>query len=815
MVLAAPLPASAATVAQYSSEVGPNGIATRAAANALATPWVNAVTAAGGVPTGKITFNTPSYVLGSAIAGTVFTTTDGVTLGVARTRYLNTNPPVYDGPSPIGNAGEARCWDLGTSMQGDSPRPSSLVDSNTPNVANCTSTTPGVGGFIYDQINGTGEDDTRDAVEFNFGKPVLAFGAWFGDLETRTDGGGTPAWVRLYDSAGQELSSQKIEPSIANQSLCGASTFTGCGNRTTRWIGFVADPTQLVARMVVIVGDNGPGDGLKEGLGFSGPMMATAPAISTTKTVAPGYPVNLGNGQYEVRYELSATNTGVSPLSGVGLVDDLAATFSPIALAAISVQSVTLTGATVVANTGYDGTSDPQLLLPASSTLAAGASFTAAIVVRVTPGANLGAFANSSTASGTSGTTTVSDSPDTAASVTFTEAPAITATKTVTSTTSLGDGTQSVEFSIDVRNSGDVALSSLVVDDSLTGAFGAQFVSTSVPTATVPLPGSSVIVNPNFNGDSDPHAVTTASVLASGHTVTITFTAVIRATSAAPGANAVAASGVSPGGQSVEANSSADVSLPFTGSLRIDKVIDGPALTQDSTFSFEVDCGAASFTPSVLVLAGQTTGTTTVTGISALSSCDLVEGPLPPAPAGYLWSNTALAGSPASIVDGATSTVTVTNSLRLRPATLVITKTIAGGPVSGGAMGIFEFLVDCGPGDVIAVSIQLQVNNASSSSAAVAVPAGRPCAVSGTTLPAAPAGYSWLPTSSIQPGVFTAPPDATVGVLVAASLIPRTAIASTGSDPSGVVLAMLGLLATGGILLLVGRRRVSHPARRR
>ncbi len=135
-----------------------------------------------------------------------------------------------------------------------------------------------------------GESTTRDAVEFTFSRPVLGFGAWFGDLETRTDGSGVAAVIRLYGVGGVLLSDRQSRPAprILPQSNCGGG-FTGCGNNTTRWLGFVADPAQPVVRMVVIVGDDDAnGTALDEGIGLIGPTLdLSTAAISLTKSALP------------------------------------------------------------------------------------------------------------------------------------------------------------------------------------------------------------------------------------------------------------------------------------------------------------------------------------------------------------------------------------------------------------------------------------------------------------------------------------------------------------------------------------------------
>ena len=58
-------------------------------------------------------------------------------------------------------------------------------------------------------------------------------GFWIGDVETRTDGKGTPAEIRLINSSNEVVSTQIISTSTEDQSLCGNPTnaddiYKGC-----------------------------------------------------------------------------------------------------------------------------------------------------------------------------------------------------------------------------------------------------------------------------------------------------------------------------------------------------------------------------------------------------------------------------------------------------------------------------------------------------------------------------------------------------------------------------------------------------------
>lgn len=156
-------------------------------------------------------------------------------------------------------------------LQDLSPRPASLY-----NLANQPA--------FWNQTLVSGNDGRRFAVRFTFEQPVKSFGAWFGDLETRTLNG-TPAIVRLLDASGNRIGhdiaiqpttlydGNPPDPEVVDQAQCGSSaTNSGCGNSSTRWVGFVdKNPIPRVSQVLVIVGDDDLNDdGDTEILSFIG-----------------------------------------------------------------------------------------------------------------------------------------------------------------------------------------------------------------------------------------------------------------------------------------------------------------------------------------------------------------------------------------------------------------------------------------------------------------------------------------------------------------------------------------------------------------
>jgi uncharacterized repeat protein (TIGR01451 family) len=171
-------------------------------------------------------------------------------------------------------------------LQDLAPRPTSLYNSaNQPMFWNQTSAET---------------NSKRAAVKFTFAQPVKSFGAWFGDLETRTVGA-TPAILRLLDASGNRIGSDiVIQPTDVyensttatpvDQSLCGSAPGTdkGCGNNATRWIGFVDSSTAArVKQVLVIVGDDDQGDnGDTERISFIGAnVIPSSPNVLLVKRI--------------------------------------------------------------------------------------------------------------------------------------------------------------------------------------------------------------------------------------------------------------------------------------------------------------------------------------------------------------------------------------------------------------------------------------------------------------------------------------------------------------------------------------------------
>ena len=198
----------------------------------------------------------------------------------------------------------------GPTLQDCSPKPAHIFDA---------------GGPYWTE--GVGSGASRNGVRFTFDTPVRAFGAWFGDVETRPEAdGGISAVVKLFDSGGSEIVAAPIDTSTADTGVCGgpnSSDLPGCGNNSTRWIGFVRDDAD-VAAMLVVVGDDdtatsgGDPGGRSEHVSWAGAQMALAPAALDIDKTADVAEADVGG---VIEYSVAVTNTGDEPATNVTITD--------------------------------------------------------------------------------------------------------------------------------------------------------------------------------------------------------------------------------------------------------------------------------------------------------------------------------------------------------------------------------------------------------------------------------------------------------------------------------------------------------------
>ncbi len=268
----------AAVVVTITDERWGNNNTSRMAAAADNDAWISAVQAAG---------YTCFYQL-SAITSPPgnFTDNSGVgnwssitgQMGSSTVTISNRNMTNISNPNDLGQLGGAVTitTSLTRSLQANSPMPDPdpSGDGGTHGWYRVND------GSAWEYWNeNSGSNSSRNAVLFEFNPPVHAFGAFFGDVETRTDGNGTPALLRYQVTGSSVVSEQIIPTSTADQATCGASSTTNaCGNRATRWIGVHGDAGETFDWVMVIVGDdNNGGHGFTEHISWVGATIAEAP----------------------------------------------------------------------------------------------------------------------------------------------------------------------------------------------------------------------------------------------------------------------------------------------------------------------------------------------------------------------------------------------------------------------------------------------------------------------------------------------------------------------------------------------------------
>jgi uncharacterized repeat protein (TIGR01451 family) len=300
-------------------------------------------------------------------------------------------------------------------------------------------------------------------------------------------------------------------------------------------------------------GNNGEG-----GLDDTTPITFTeAPAIGIAKLLV-AEPVNNSDGSYNLSYQLVVENIGDISLSNVQIVEDLRATFP--APATFSVNA--LSANTLTVNADFDGETNTNIFA-ANQSLAVSAKDTLLLQLTVTPGANLGPYNNTAVASGQSPSgDDVSDNSDNGSNtsgdngagtnddvtpVTFTEAPAIGVAKAMTNVTNNGDGTYALTYTFNLKNTGDIALANVQVVDDLMATFQNQNIYTITS-----LSSASLLVNANFNGNSDINLLAANQNLALGASDVITLVLVLTpADNLGPYDNSAQASGNSPSGSNI------------------------------------------------------------------------------------------------------------------------------------------------------------------------------------------------------------------------------------------------------------------------
>ena len=186
------------------------------------------------------------------------------------------------------------------------------------------------------------------------------------------------------------------------------------------------------------------------------------------------------------------------------------------------------------------------------------------------------------------------------------------------------------------------------------------------------------------------------------------------------------------------------------GTIRINKQLTMPVgVTGNLNLSFGATCnvGGQTVTLPAVSMAYPSVNSVDITNVPADAQCTVTE-TLPTAPPGFSWDTSQ--GIPATVTSLANGVVPVpvTNVLKRNFVGIALSKSVTGGPAAG-VTGTFKFNAHCTynggqtqadfPGQVI-----LAATN-SGQGVIANVPEGASCVVTedATSLPAAPANYSW------------------------------------------------------------------------
>ena len=229
---------------------------------ALASSWVSGALAEG-YPALKPVDMLPASTSGD---GAVLTVTGSSVTVTTSVRQVAPTSAASDTSADLGVPSTNAVFTDATRMQDCAPRP---ADWSTPPPGMDLARSVITSGFnaaresVWNATSTTGSG--LDAALFEFSTPVASFGAFFGDLETRSPqpgGGGVLARVKLIDIDGAVIAVASILPDEhpnESDTVCGGpqanTDALGCGNQSTRFIGFNR-PSADVAKLLVIVGDD-------------------------------------------------------------------------------------------------------------------------------------------------------------------------------------------------------------------------------------------------------------------------------------------------------------------------------------------------------------------------------------------------------------------------------------------------------------------------------------------------------------------------------------------------------------------------------
>ncbi|NBY10078.1 MAG: gliding motility-associated C-terminal domain-containing protein [Sphingobacteriia bacterium] len=180
----------------------------------------------------------------------------------------------------------------------------------------------------------------------------------------------------------------------AGSSYTGTATFSlGAANIPTNGIvtSNLANPTNTLAYTIRLFDNQGC---IKDTTLILNPVDCVPKVLGIAKSIV-SVITNTADGTYDVTYNVTLKNTDTAPLNNVSLTENLANTFPfPTAFTVSAGPTVVSLNSSLLANTGFDGLTQTNLIVSAQSTIVPNKTDSVRFTVKVAPNGNFGPFKN-------------------------------------------------------------------------------------------------------------------------------------------------------------------------------------------------------------------------------------------------------------------------------------------------------------------------------------------------------------------------------------------------------------------------------------
>ncbi|WP_185155406.1 SdrD B-like domain-containing protein [Rudanella paleaurantiibacter] len=233
---------------------------------------------------------------------------------------------------------------------------------------------------------------TTDANNFN-----LTFNPAFRTGDSKVfDGKGTlKASATTYFFVSAKV---KIDPNNSNRTFSNTAMASAMAN------GMITEDASVDGADADPDGDGNPNNNASATV-FTLQNLPTTPVTPIGVALAAVSTVKQPDNSYNVTYKVTVKNFGEKELVNVSLTDSLAKSFAPATFSVVS-GPTTRSGSNLLANTGFNGSTNVNLILP-DSKLAVGEMDSVMITINVTPNGNNGPFYSQVIGSATIASTTL------------------------------------------------------------------------------------------------------------------------------------------------------------------------------------------------------------------------------------------------------------------------------------------------------------------------------------------------------------------------------------------------------------------------